>query len=429
MKTNIALYASSLFIILFWGCQDKTFEEYILNEPVYITYEDLREGIKTSEEKPLEVPGKIYFKDNFIFINELMKGVHVYDNSNPASPVYKTFIEIPGNVDIAIKGSLLYADSYVDLVAIDVSSLDNPVEKHRLKDVFSYQVPPTNNDYRMGQIDYTKGVVVEWELKEVKEELIEDNYPIYPFFYEMDYAMLGAVNAGVGGNTSNAPGMAGSMARFMINEDYLYVIDMGWYIKIFDMTSPESPLAKGGFSANNNAETLFIKDDVLYIGGQSGMQIFDVSDAAAPSFISSYRHITACDPVVVDDNYAFVTLRSNDICGGVTNQLDVVDVRNLEMPTLKNTVALTNPHGLGIDGDYLFICDGDDGLRVFDASDAENMTINNQLIQFNDINAIDVIPLGDVLLTIGEKGFYQYDYTNINDMKLLSQIAITTSSN
>nr|WP_321406882.1 hypothetical protein [uncultured Carboxylicivirga sp.] len=424
-------YSYILFVITLMalsGCQDKTYEEYLVNEPVYMSYEDLRKSIKEADEQPLEVPGKIYFKDNFIFINELMKGVHVYDNSNPETPVYKTFIEIPGNVDIAIKGDLLYADSYIDLVAIDISTLDNPVEKHRIKSVFNYTVPETKNDYRVGSIDYSKGVVIDWSVKEVREEVIENDYPIYyDILYTADYAMFNSTGAEASGQSSDTQGTTGSLARFMLYQNYLYVIQQGWYVDVFDITSLDTPISKNGFYTNNNAETLFIKNDKLFIGGQSGMQIFSLSNPEVPEYISGYSHITACDPVVVNDEYAFVTLRANNFCGGNTNQLDVIDIRNIETPLLKNSVVLTNPHGLGIDGDYLFVCDGEDGLRVFNASQPEQMDISNQLKQFDDIHAFDVIPLGDILLTIGEDGFYQYDYTNINDMKLLSSIRVVTS--
>ena len=65
-------------------------------------------------------PGKIYFKEGYIFINEELKGIHVIDNRNPENPQNIGFIEIPGNVDIAIKNNTLYADSYIDLGAIDI---------------------------------------------------------------------------------------------------------------------------------------------------------------------------------------------------------------------------------------------------------------------------------------------------------------------
>ena len=69
--------------------------------------------------------GKIYFKDHYIFVNEYQKGIHVIDNEDPRNPQIIKFIEIPGNVDMAIADDILYADSYVDLLSIDISDIGN----------------------------------------------------------------------------------------------------------------------------------------------------------------------------------------------------------------------------------------------------------------------------------------------------------------
>src|SRR5687767_6946565 len=75
--------------------------------PVYQTKAEVRNNIKSNAPKPLKKPGKIYIRGNTIFLNEIDKGIHVIDNSNPSSPVNIAFIDIPGNVDIAVKGNTL----------------------------------------------------------------------------------------------------------------------------------------------------------------------------------------------------------------------------------------------------------------------------------------------------------------------------------
>ena len=140
--------------------------------------------------------------------------------------------------------------------------------------------------------------------------------------------------------------------------------------------------------------------------------------------ISTYQHVRSCDPVVVDDRYAYVTLRSGTECQGFTNQLEVIDVDNLESPQLVKVYPMTNPHGLGIDDNTLFICDGDDGLKAYDATDV-NTIDQNMLAHYKDINAFDVIPFNDILMMIGSDGIFQYDYSNPEDIRLLSKIDIT----
>jgi len=127
--------------------------------------------------------------------------------------------------------------------------------------------------------------------------------------------------------------------------------------------------------------------------------------------------------VVVEGNTAYVTLRSGTECQGFTNQLDVIDVSNLSNPSIIATHQMQNPHGLGIDNGTLFITEGDGGLKVFDA--AEPLTIgDNMLAHFKDLHAFDVIPFNNVLMLIGEDGFYQYDYSDLNNITLLSHIPV-----
>jgi len=82
---------------------------------------------------------------------------------------------------------------------------------------------------------------------------------------------------------------------------------------------------------------------------------------------------------------------------------------------------MLNPHGLGIDNGNLFVGEGDKGLRILDASDPNNV---KQLRHISDIKARDVIPFNNVLMVTGGDGIVQYDYSDINDLKLLSTIPI-----
>ena len=121
---NLTLLISGILLLLLSSCiQDKCDQSvtYITLTPEYISFEDFRNLPITSEAaRDLEAPGKMYFYNDVIFISELNEGIHVIDNSNPANPQRVSFITIPGNRDLAVKGNLLYADAYVDLLIIDI---------------------------------------------------------------------------------------------------------------------------------------------------------------------------------------------------------------------------------------------------------------------------------------------------------------------
>jgi hypothetical protein len=127
---------------------------------------------------------------------------------------------------------------------------------------------------------------------------------------------------------------------------------------------------------------------------------------------------------VVKDTIAFVTLRSGTTCrSDFSNQLDVIDISNLKKPKLVTSYPMYNPHGLGVDGNLLFICEGDKGLEVYKTNDLMNIS-SNKITEFTGIDAFDVIPYRNTLLMIGNDGLYQFDYSNPEQIELLSTLPV-----
>lgn len=130
--------------------------------PVYMTRQELNNSVKFENARSLKKTGKIFMKGSYVFIGERYEGVHVIDNRNPREPKNVGFIAISGNVDVATKGNVLYADNAVDLVAIDISNL--PVIKvlKRVEESFpeANQVrPPDGGEF---EYDANKGYIINW---------------------------------------------------------------------------------------------------------------------------------------------------------------------------------------------------------------------------------------------------------------------------
>jgi len=425
MKTIRILIIFALPMLTFSGCMDEYTEVFMANSPVYMTYEELREAVDITEAQDLVNPGKIYFKDGFLFINEELKGIHIIDNRNPADPQNIGFIEIPGNVDIAIKNNILYADSYVDLVALDITNVTAPKEVNRVKDVFPYTVPePEDENYRMAKVDEEKGVVTGWEVKRIRQQIEYNYYPIY-FGWRQGFAEFDMASSGGGSPApGNSFGIGGSMARFGLHKDYLYAVDNAT-LYMFDVKNPESPHDIGSQNVGWDIETMFIYDGHMFFGTQTGMRIFSLEVPTVPKHIGQFWHVTSCDPVVVSDGYAYVTLRGGTRCGSNVNRLDVLKLSSdYTNNMLLASYPLHGPFGLGIDDQTLFICDGDAGLKVYDVSDKLHID-DHQLAVFSNINTYDVIPIGDYLFMIGEDGFYQYDYSDLQNIRQVSFIPVT----
>ncbi len=421
MKTTKYIILFIFIQTAFSSCLDKYTEVFTANSPVYMSYEDLRDAIKITSARELENPGKIYFKDGYIFVNEELKGIHIIDNQNPSNPQNLGFIEIPGNMDMAIKNNILYADSYIDLVAIDISNVTSPIEVSRVEDVFPYTTPPlTNDDYRVAKVEEEKGVVIDWEVKKVRQEM---DYYYYPVYYSRDeiYAEPFSSNSGAKQSAGNAYGIGGSMARFGLYNDYLYAVDNA-NLHIFDVKNADSPNDIGQQNVGWDVETMFIYDGHMFLGTQSGMRIFSLSVPTVPNYISDFWHITSCDPVVISDGFAYVTLRGGNSCGSTVNRLDILQLSaDYKNNTLVASYPLHGPYGLGIDDQTLFVCDGEAGLKIYDVEDKQHVD-DHKIADFSNINAYDVIPFGNYLFMIGDDGFYQYDYSDLQNISQISFI-------
>jgi hypothetical protein len=215
-------------------------------------------------------------------------------------------------------------------------------------------------------------------------------------------------------------GQGGSLARFAVVGDFLYVVDIN-SLSQYNISNPDEMIFVRDIVIENGVETIFPKGDHLFIGTQNGMYIYEMTDNGDLSYVSQYNHIVSCDPVVVNDDFAFVTLRSGDPCRlGFTNELQVINIKDLTFPHLVFTHNMDFPKGLGIDDNTLFVCDGDH-LKVFDSTNPSNLT---SITQIDDIIPNDVILLGELALVISPNKLYQYDYSDVNNIFKVSELGI-----
>jgi hypothetical protein len=414
MKTFPKFPAAFLvFAFTLSGCVKDTVKNtytYTYFEPVYKAYSEVVANIKSNASTAVSLPGKIAIIGKYIFLNEVDKGIHIIDNSNPSSPQNIAFIDVPGNVDIAIKGNILYADFYTDLVAIDIRDPRNATVKKIIKNIF-----PERSYY--GYMADTSLVITGW-IK--KTATMDGNYP--PVICYMGALQSSAdASASFSNKAAATPiGINGSLSRFALVSGYLYSVSYD-SLRITDVEVPDNPELKNAISVGWGVETVFPFKDKLFMGANNGMFIYSISDPLNPVKLGNFQHVRTCDPVIADDNKAYVTLHGGTQCGGFTNQLDVLNIADILSPQLIKTYPLSSPRGLSKDGNLLFVCDGADGLKVFDAADANNIKL---LKRFDMEEANDVIAYNNIALVMATDAIYQFDYSNVAGMKLLSKISI-----
>jgi hypothetical protein len=405
--------------VAFSACvKDKCTSKYTYTyyEPVYKTKAEVRANIRSNAPREIMNTGKLYIMGNYIFLNEMDKGIHVIDNSNPSSPRNIAFIDIPGNMELAVKGTILYADLYTDLVTLDISNPSNVVVKKIMENLFPYRM------YSNGFYPDSNEVIVDWKRKDTTvTQSCNGNYWGMMQRRDLFLASFDATASGPAAGASNTPvGMGGSMARFTIMNDRLYTVSNS-DLDIFNITNAPDPSHSATKSIGWSIETIYPFKNKLFIGSQTGMFIYNVSNPDNPVAAGQFSHVRTCDPVIADDNYAYVTLRGGTACGGFTNELDILQLNSITDPQLLKVYNMTSPKGLSKSGNNLFICDGTAGVKVYNAADVMNL----QLIKtISGVDASDVIAYNNIALVVAKDGFYQYDYTDINNIHLLSKITV-----
>lgn len=329
--------------------------------------------------------GKIWISGEQLFINVPNEGVMVMDNKDPESPSQMGYISIPGSVDIAVVGDVLYANHYNDLIALD---------------------------WKEAMSDASAAIL----------QRVEDVFPNYD---QSDKRPMGSLMI-TEMNLSGSQG--GSASCFALNSPTnptcLYAIS-DRDIKVFAVDNPRQMRKVGeNLGVRDQLESAFVADGNLFVGAQSGMYIFNLDDPQFPDYEGRYNHLRACDPVVVEGDYAFLTIRDGEECGRTKNELHVINISDLSNPRQEGIYAMSNPHGLGVDKGRLFVCDGDAGLKVFDARNPGNL---REVSRLSDLSGtFDVIPIPSKrqLIAVAGNNIIQYRYDASGQLRRLSEFSV-----
>lgn len=404
-----------LLPVLLGSClKDECRNTYTIFQPVYKTVSEVRKEMGFVGPRKMEKPGKVYLYGPFLLVNEQGKGIHVFDNTNPASPRAVGFLNILGNVDMAIRNNVLYADSYSDLAVFPIDNWANakPVtfRDRVFADNHTFWTNQTNPDSAKIIVDY------------IERDTVVDCATIsrWNSCPNCMFADAGGRSFFAAAAAAPAAGVGGSMARFTLVNEYLYTVT-NTELSAFQLSDPLSPQKRSSQNLGWGIETIYPFQNNLFIGSTTGMFIFSLANPATPARQGAFSHVRSCDPVIADGATAYVTLRSGgNMCGGNANQMDILNISNIQTPSLVKTIAMQNPAGLSKDGNRLFVCDGAAGLKIFDVQDERDPKLLQTIGGLG--STYDVIALNKTALVVSDKGIFQFDYSNLQAIKQISKI-------
>lgn len=416
MRTKIiSFFFVGLYCFLYVSCEknDDNLEMVSVTVPIVKSKTEIRNAISVTEPKPTNADGKIYVYEDLLFYVAQYSGIHIFDNHNPASPQNLAFIKLEGVKDIAVKNNILYADNYMDLVVFDINNTSGIELVNIEENIFNYYAsyPEDITDFFQNISSLNQDeIITKYEVENMSRSDVESQNET---FYSFNMPTFEDAFA-------NAIGVGGSLAKFQIYNDVLYTLE-DYKLNTFDISdyttitlSSENFL--GGWMGGE-LETTFIQKNYLFIGATNGMHILDLVDEYNPTYLSSFLHATGCDPVVVEGDTAYITVRGGNLCGAIEDQINVIDVSDIRNPVEHSTYFLSTPYGLGIKNQVLYVCN-DQGLHVFDTQNPDNIILKSSY----DATIKDVIPLSTHLIGVGENIIYQYDYSDEFQLELISKL-------
>jgi len=297
----------------------------------------------------------VYFKDEFVYVFEDKLGIEILDISNPEEPVSRATINEPGWLrDVEISGTMLYvADNEAGFKVIDISNLHAPREINNIATPRECWDLCLNGDYLFAAILDSGLKVYSIENPDQPEEV-----SAYIFW-------------------ENEPHRAYSVKSIKIINNHAFVLlgdypDVNYGCKLLALDisdvnninqlwiySPEQDDAGIIYSYNINAEYLCLSQRQP---GGCGLKLFNISNPDTLEFICDLLDVEFHEPdfaILIDGSFIYTG----------RNQIKIINIEDLDNPVLMSEIGDFWCEDIYKEGDYLYVCKGDEGIEIFNVSD------------------------------------------------------------
>jgi len=156
-------------------------------------------------------------------------------------------------------------------------------------------------------------------------------------------------------------------------------------LQIFNVSNPAAPVRVGGYNTTGYALGVVVSGSYAYIADyDAGLQVIEVSNPAAPVRVGGYDTPDLTYAVAVSGNYAYVA----DYNSG----LHIIDVSNPAAPVRVGGYNTPDQaKGVAVSGNYAYVADDDAGLQVIDVSNPASPTLAGGHATTGDANAVAVV--------------------------------------
>jgi hypothetical protein len=239
---------------------------------------------------------------------------------------------------------------------------------------------------------------------------------------------LGACSKDFLSESAPNQGVSGSVTRFAVHGNYMYVLNQN-EVQTYDIADRANPVLKHRLATDWGLETITFYDNTLFLGSTTALYILDISNPAAPVVQAKSDRLSTvgfsgCDPVAVNGNYAYSTIKViENICGtfSAESALIVYDITDKSSPKVLGTYPMNIPNGLGCKDNYLFVCDeGSDLLVVYDISNPAVLQLAPVSVPMTD--PYDLIVDGQRMIVSTKTEFQIFDVSQLPQIRKIGAI-------
>lgn len=424
------LYLFLVFGLL--GCENSTEDIYRYSKiksesksyPVYLDMSEIG-NIQVKAQLPQTEPFKIVHNDNYFFVGDRLKGIHVYDRKT-GSLSYLCFIECRYITDFEIVDNLLFCNNLVDMVVIDVSDSLHITVLHRQKNHFNRY--SSYKEYWNFQYVEGKGLVTGYETH-VLSDTVTDQKPKLDFTeFDKMYGNLTTTTAPASwfNNQPTDDRPYPAIIKIPTGEIYTYGTYNSWAICTYNAgtfsvkeqdlwANPRGNYAPPYYYSNAYPIRMIFEDNMIYImgtgfapdGGYCDCLVYNKSIPFSHQlYFPTFKPIDVC---YMPDLNAFMVLSANSIWGAFING----DVTNGFRESYKDYQVATGAREIVRVGDRLLTLGND--LSVYTVTENELSLVK----KYPGIKGMCCELDGNHLTIAGTQGLNTYDITNPENIQLI----------
>ncbi len=428
-KITMKRYLYLFLVLVLFSCDDNfedihRYRQEVTQTKEYPVYLDMSEigEIRVKSNSPQESPFKIVSNDNYYFVGDMLKGIHVYQKT-AKSIKYLCFIECLYIKDLALIDKQLFCNNFADMVILDVSNPLQTTILHRQKNHFN-----RFTDYKtIWNIPYIegKGLVVGTEQHVVSGVVTNENPNLDLSEYDKLYGNL---------TTKTLPDSWFS-EQPEHDKPYVGIIKVGsqiytygtynsWAICTFNSkgfsmkeenlwSKPRGKYAPPYYYANAYPTKMFFEDNIIYVSSESydsgSFDCITYNEEYPFSFNVYRKNVKPLDITYMPNMNAFFVLWNQSICGAFKHK----DPKRNIIENYKNYDRLTAATSIFTIGNHVVTLGKELSVYLPSENDLKLVKI------YSDISGICYEKIGNTVVIANTQGLFKYDFNDLKNIKLI----------